>query len=135
MPKFWHCFATKLRQTYDQMLRRLTLTTNSQNLLRHTLRQCLQWIGVRRSSRAAGFSCSNGWSSAWSTIHRVSIKTTPFIFGYNFCEWRPIFKILSLTYSERNSLCTVIEISTSPYLCCYTTLWNLKIPNNWQTIA
>ena len=37
---------------------------------------------------------------------------------------------------SKETLCvSAIEISTSPYLCCYTTLWNLKIQNNCQTIV
>jgi len=40
-----------------------------------------------------------------------------------------------LTNSQANCLCIVIEISTSPELRCYTTLWNMKIQNNCWTIT
>jgi len=71
------------------------------------------------------------------------------IFRHNVCECWPIFKILSSTYSQGSSfltahqhivgylvysqgtsLCTILEISISPELCCYITLWHLKIQNN-----
>ena len=36
-------------------------------------------------------------------IYIVSIKNNPLIFRHNCCERRPIFKILSVTYSQENS--------------------------------
>jgi len=60
-------------------------------------------------------------------------KVMYFTCGNNFSKCRSIFKILSLTDSQGNYV-PVIETSTSPELCCYTTLWNFKIRNNRQLL-
>jgi len=54
-------------------------------------------------------------------------KTPTLFFGHNFCEYWPIFKILSRTDSKEILYISVLEISTLPQLCCYTTLWNPKL--------
>jgi len=63
-----------------------------------------------------------------TTLHHVQENIW---FLVNFCKCRPVFKILSLIDSQGNYV-SVIQISTSTELCCYTTLWNFKIQNNRQ---
>ena len=60
-------------------------------------------------------------------------KSTSLYFGHNFGKWRPIFKIVSLTYSRKKTV--QIETSISIILCCYTILWNLKVNNDRQTVT
>ena len=62
-------------------------------------------------------------------------KTATLFFGHNFCEYKPIFKILSPMIPKKTVWVAVIVVSTSPQLCWYTTLWNSKIHNNRQTIT
>ena len=67
-----------------------------------------------------------------NTAHDVSCtlcprKVYPLMFDNNFGKYGPIFKLLSPGDLEENSLCTHAKISTSPAICCYTTLWNSKI--------
>jgi len=51
-----------------------------------------------------------------------------------FGKYGLIFKILSPIDSRENLLFThySTEISTSPAICCYTTLWNSKIQKFYQ---
>jgi len=55
------------------------------------------------------------------------LKTPSMIFDNNFCEYRPILKILSLNDFHGNSLssCHHIEIFTSPHICSENVLANL----------
>jgi len=59
-------------------------------------------------------------------IHSVPEKTATLFFGHNFRKRTPIFTFLSLLDST-GTLLSVIETSTSPWVCRYTTLRNLKI--------
>jgi len=58
------------------------------------------------------------------------------MFDNNFCKCEPIFRIISPANLWENSLCIHTETSTSPAICCYTTLWKSKIQNKcyrfWQ---
>ena len=70
-------------------------------------------------------------SDSKSTIYTVFEKRGTLDLGHNVCKCRPIFKISSLTDSQRNSVCDyVMEDSTSPKVRCYITLSNLRIQNN-----
>ena len=67
-----------------------------------TLQYCIQYSYMKHLQCVSLIASSAGAC----TIHRVSIKkTTPLIFGHNFCDRRPVFKILSLIYSQRNFQC------------------------------
>jgi len=46
------------------------------------------------------------WQKNVEHIRSVQEKVEYISFGHNFCECRPIFKILSLTDSQENSLCS-----------------------------
>jgi len=67
-------------------------------------------------------------------LQHVQEKVVHLIFGHNFCESRPIFKILSLIESKGNSLSTYHRDFTLPELCFYTTLWKTKIQNSYQLL-
>jgi len=68
-------------------------------------------------------------------IHFVSKNSTlDWTFDHNCGKCRPIFKILSLIDSQRNSI-TIAGSFISPEVCCYTTLRNSKIWNNGCTFA
>ena len=64
-----------------------------------------------------------------NTCTPFSGKVVHLNFGHNLCKCRPIFK------NSFTASCINIEISISPELRCYTTLWNLKIQNNCWTNA
>ena len=54
-------------------------------------------------------------------------KESHLMFDNNYGKCGLFFKILSPTDSWENSLCIHTKTSTSPAICCYTTLWNSKI--------
>ena len=60
-------------------------------------------------------------------LHTCPKNVSHLMFDINFGNCGPTFKILSPGDSWENSLCTHHKISTSPAICCYTTLWKSKI--------
>jgi len=54
-------------------------------------------------------------------------KVHPLMFDNNFGKCRPIFIILSAVDRRKIHYVYTTKISTSPAICCYTTLWKLKI--------
>ena len=57
--------------------------------------------------------------------YTVSQKNIPVMFDNYFGKCGPIFQILSLI--RKKIIYVHIEISASPAICCYATLWNLEI--------
>jgi len=69
-------------------------------------------------------------------MHHVQEKVVHLIFGHNFCKVYRFSKFFHWQIHKETAYVPVIEISTSPQLLCYTTLWNLKIQNNcWTNIS
>jgi len=56
----------------------------------------------------------------------VSQKRPMIFSGHNFSKCLPIFKMLSLRIQQEICSKTLVMFSTTPQLCSYTTLWNLK---------
>jgi len=61
------------------------------------------------------------FKSEFLPIRTCSGKSSTLDFCHNFYECGPIFI---------ENYISVIETSTSPEVCCHTTLWNFKIQNN-----
>jgi len=75
-----------------------------------------------------GISTKTGHSVPFKVkIHCVPKKVYPLTFDNNFGKCGPIFNILLSPDSWENSLCTHTMTSTTPVICCYTTLWKSKI--------
>jgi len=54
------------------------------------------------------------------------------MFDNNFGKHGPIFKILSAVIRKKIIYVHITKISTSPAICCYTTLWKSKIQFNFH---
>ena len=64
-----------------------------------------------------------------------SKKVSCLMFDNNFGKCGPIFKILLPDDSWEHYLCTHHRSSSSPALCCYTTLWKSKIQKMLLTLT
>ena len=60
-------------------------------------------------------------------IHCVLKKKATWCLIITLAKYGPIFKILSPIDSRDTYLCINTRTSTSPAICCYTTLWKSKI--------
>jgi len=61
-------------------------------------------------------------------VYTLCLKKTVYVtFYHNFGNCWPIFKFLYWLVSKETLYVTIVWSSTSPYLCCYTTLGNMTI--------
>jgi len=71
-----------------------------------------------------------------SYIHSVPEKNNHFVFlVITSANINRFSKFFHWQIPRKLTWVALMAISTSPYLCCYTTLWNSKIHNNCQTIT
>ena len=91
----------------------------------HTLSWCFQNLSsllMKVSVICAGITISG------KLFHTHCLrKGNHLMFDNNLGKCGPIFLIFSPTHLWENSICIRTKTSTSPAICCYTTLWKSKI--------